>query len=296
MQFDRKLLLIINPVSGKKAIVRVLPQVVRIFMNAGYLVTTMVTAEQGDATAFVEQYGKSFDRIVCAGGDGTLNETITGLMRAGLVVPVGYIPCGSTNDFASSHDLTLDIEGAARQIAKGRPSPIDVGLFQNRCFSYVAAFGAFSALSYNTDQTLKNLMGHAAYLLGGLKELSQIKPIRLQLTVDDIPYEGDFIFGAVCNTLSIGGSLSLPYEIVDMSDGLMDLLLVRMPEDLIELDEIVHGLVEQDYSSPLLELIHAKEITAVSPVPLDWALDGEAGGTYESVHIGVLPGFLKLCL
>lgn len=293
--YNQKMLLIINPVSGKKQILRELPQVIRIFMDAGYLVTTMVTSERGDATMFVEQYGSRFDRIVCAGGDGTLSELILGLLNRNLSIPVGYIPCGSTNDFAVSHELSMDIQDAAHQVAFGEPHSIDVGLFEDRCFSYVAAFGAFSSLSYSTDQNLKNIMGYAAYLLGGLKELSMIKPLPLQMTVDGILYEGEYIFGAVCNTLSIAGTLELPYNIVDMSDGMMDLLLVRMPEDLIELDEVIHGLLEQDYSSPLLELVHAKEITVVSPTPLNWALDGEDGGAYETVRIGVSPGFLNLC-
>ncbi|MBQ9188787.1 MAG: diacylglycerol kinase family lipid kinase [Clostridia bacterium] len=291
---DKKLLLLVNPVSGKRLFARYMAQVIRTFMDGGYLVTTAVTAARGEATALTARYAKEYDLIVCAGGDGTLNETVSGLLQAGVNKPVGYIPCGSTNDFAVSHGLSVDIEQAAENIMTGQVVPYDVGLFENRCFTYVAAFGAFSSVSYNTDQNLKNTLGHAAYLMGGLWELSQIKPIPLSVSADGVRFEGDFVFGAVCNATSIGGTLQLPDGLVDPADGLLEVLLVRMPEDLLELDEIIHGLLEQDYSSPLIEFVQVKELTVRSAEPLEWALDGEASGAFEVVHIAPVQGFLKL--
>lgn len=291
---DKKLLLLVNPVSGKRLFTRYMAQVVRTFMDSGYLVTTAVTAARGEATALAARYAKEYDVIVCAGGDGTLNETVSGLLQAGVNKPVGYIPCGSTNDFAVSHGLSVDIEEAAENIMTGQVVPYDIGLFENRCFTYVAAFGAFSSVSYNTDQNLKNTLGHAAYLMGGLWELSQIKPIPLSVSADGAVYDGDFVFGAVCNATSIGGTLQLPDGLVDPADGILEVLLVRMPEDLLELDEIIHGLLEQDYSSPLIEFVQAKELTFRSAEPLEWALDGEASGAFEVVHITPVQGFLKL--
>lgn len=291
----KRMILIINPVSGKRMIVRYLPEVIRAFMDAGYLVNTMVTAERGEATALTMRYCRDCDLIVCAGGDGTMNETISGLAAVNCTMPLGYIPCGSTNDFAVSHDLSIDIVEAAMNAAAGRVSAYDIGKFEDRYFTYVAAFGAFSAISYNTDQNLKNMVGHAAYIMGGLMELSQIKPIPVRFTADSKVYEGDFAFGAVCNTTSIGGTLALPDGMVNTADGILELLLVRMPEDLLELDEIIHGLLEQDYSSPLLEFVQAKEILVESPNPLEWSLDGEASGAYTTVHITAVPKFLQLC-
>ena len=290
----KKLLLIVNPVSGKRQIVKSLPQVIRIFMDAGYLVTTTVTASQGEATVFARRWANEYDLIVCAGGDGTLNETITGLWEANRVMPLGYIPCGSTNDFAASHGLSTDAEQAAMQIAHGQPTLLDVGRFDARCFAYIAAFGAFTAISYNTDQNLKNVVGHAAYLMGGIWELSQIRPIPLRITADGEPIEGSFLFGAVSNTTSIGGTLRLPETLVDPADGMLELLLVRMPEDLIEFDEVVRGLLEQDFTSPYLTLRRAKEIVFESPAPFEWSLDGEAGGAFKTVRITVLPKVLEL--
>ncbi len=291
---EKKLLLLVNPVSGKRLFVRYMPQIIRTFMDGGYLVTTAVTAARGEATALAARYAEDCDLIVCAGGDGTLNETVSGLLQAGIQKPVGYIPCGSTNDFAASHGLSTDMEEAAENIVAGQIVPYDVGLFENRCFTYVAAFGAFSSVSYNTDQNLKNTLGYAAYLMGGLWELSQIKPIPLSVNADGVRYEGDFVFGAVCNATSIGGTLQLPDGLVDPADGLLEVLLVHMPEDLLELDEIIHGLMEQDYSSPLIEFVQAKKLTVHSPEPLEWALDGEASGAFTVVHITPVQGFLKL--
>lgn len=293
----RKLLLIINPVSGKRMILKYLPQVIRIFMDGGYMVTTMVTAAQSEATLFARRYGAQYDLVVCAGGDGTLNETLTGLWEAHCTVPLGYIPCGSTNDFAASHGIPTEPEAAAMRILRGNIESFDIGQFDTRCFVYIAAFGAFSAISYNTDQNLKNMVGHAAYIMGGFHELSQIKPISLRVTADGEVFEGEYLFGAVSNTTRIGGTLTLPEELVELSDGRLELLLVKMPEDLIELDEVVHGLLEQQYDSPLLALVRAKEITFEAlGDPVEWSLDGEAGGAFSAVSIRAIPAFLHLCI
>lgn len=290
----QKALLIVNPVSGKRTIVRTLPDVIRILMDAGFLVTTAVTAESGDATAFAEHFGADYDLIVCAGGDGTLNETVTGLVKKGISVPVGYIPCGSTNDFAVSRGISLNINEAAADAATGRQVSYDIGRFGDRYFTYVAAFGAFTSLSYNTDQNLKNMVGHAAYLMGGLIELSMIHPIPLKITADGTVFEGEYAFGAVCNTTSIAGTISLPDPDIDLSDGQLELMLLHMPQDLIEFEEIVQGLLTQDYSSPLIEFTHARSITVESNEELEWSLDGEGSGKYTSVTISVLPGFLQM--
>ncbi len=293
-ELNRKLLLIVNPVSGKKVILPALTDVIRSFMEEGYSVTTMVTGERGEATDFAVRYAKDYNLIVCAGGDGTINETITGLASIGLKKPIGYIPCGSTNDFANAHNLSLDIQTAAKNAATGAISAYDIGQFDKKCFVYVAAFGAFSGVSYNTDQNLKNAVGHAAYIMSGFWELAQIRPIRAKITADGKVYEDDFVFGAVCNTNTVGATLTLPDNLVDMSDGKFELLLIRMPEDLIDLEEIVSGLFDKDYSSPLLELVQAKEVRVETPEPLEWALDGEASGAYSDVTIKPIPKFLQL--
>ena len=291
---DKTALLIINPVSGKKLVLRSVAQIIRSLMDAGYLVTTVVTSRRGEATEFAGRYGGSYNLVCCTGGDGTLNETLTGLARAGHRTPLGYIPCGSTNDFAASHGLALDIQEAVENIASGRSRTYDIGRFGDHYFSYVAAFGAFSWLSYTTDQNLKNVLGHTAYILDGIKDLPKIKPYHVSLTADGKSYEGSYLFGAICNTTSVAGTIELPKTLVDTCDGKFEVLLVREPKNLAEFDQIVRGLLGQDYSSPLLELFQAEDITVTSPVDMDWTLDGEYPGHYDTARVTPIPGFLTL--
>ena len=290
----RPAMLIINPVSGKKLALRYIPQMIRALMDGGYLVTTVVTAKRGDATEFAEKYGGRYELICCTGGDGTLNETLTGLARSGIQVPLGYIPCGSTNVFAAAHKLSTDILTAAKNVASGRVTAYDIGRFGEHYFSYVAAFGAFSWLSYTTDQNLKNVLGHTAYILDGIKDLPKLKPYRVKLTADGIPHEGSYIFGAICNSTSIAGTIELPASVVDTCDGVFEVLLVKNPKTLIELDQIVRSLIMQDYTCPYVEFFHAKDICVESPPGMDWSLDGECPGHYDKACVKPIPGFLKL--
>ena len=292
--YTKKALFIVNPVSGKKQILRHIPEIIRIFMDAGYLVTTAVTACRGEATALAERYGRDFDLIFCAGGDGTLNETLSGLVKADLRVPLGYIPCGSTNDFAISRSLSTDILTQARRIAAGESRRYDIGRFGDHFFSYVAAFGAFSWLSYTTDQNLKNVLGHTAYILDGIKDLSKIKPLHVKITADGAVHEGDYLFGAVSNSTSIAGTLELPSDIVNTLDGKFEVLLVKTPKTLVDLEMTLRGLFTQDYSCPFIDFFQAADIFVENPEGLEWALDGEGPGIYDAVHISPVPGFLTL--
>lgn len=287
-------MLIINPVSGKKLALRHIPQMIRALMDGGYLVTTVVTAKRGDATEFAAEYGSRYDLVCCTGGDGTLNETLSGLAKSGTNVPLGYIPAGSTNDFAAAHKLSTDIFTAAQNIASGRITRYDIGQFGNHYFSYVAAFGAFSWLSYTTDQNLKNVLGHTAYILDGIKDLSKIKPYHVKFTTDGIIHEGDYIFGAVCNSTSIAGTIELPSSLVDTCDGVFEVLLIKTPKTIIELDQIIRSLMNQDYGCPFIDLFQAKNIVAENPPGMNWSLDGECPGHYDTVNIKPVPGFLKL--
>ena len=205
-QFDKKAMLIINPVSGKRLVLKHLTGVIRSLMDAGYTVSTYITSRRGEATEFVQRYGREYDLVCCTGGDGTLNETITGLAKEEIDVPLGYIPCGSTNDFALSHKLSTDIPTAAANVASGNRRRYDIGRFGDSFFTYVAAFGAFSWLSYTTDQRMKNVLGHTAYILDAVKDVYKIKPQHVRMTANGTVYENDYIFGAVCNSTSVAGT------------------------------------------------------------------------------------------
>lgn len=271
----KKMLFLLNPVAGMRKANRVLTDMISIFNRADYDVHLYVTAGPQDGISAVQSLAPGMDLVVCCGGDGTFNETVTGLMQANLDIPVGYIPTGSTNDFASSLHLSLDPLTAARQIAGGTLTRYDVGRFEDRYFSYIASFGAFSKASYATPQSVKNALGHTAYLLEGIHELSQIRKTRVKLELDGEILEDDYLFGAICNSTSIGGIITLDPNQVDMQDGQFEVLLVRAPRDFSEITECIMAVQKQQYNCRMLTFRTAKEIKIHADSQMFWTLDGE---------------------
>jgi YegS/Rv2252/BmrU family lipid kinase len=284
----KKLLLIVNPKAGTRRIGRVLPEVIEIFNRADYEVTVHITAGSGDCTQVVRSRGAQADLIVCAGGDGTFNEAVAGMMESGIDRPLGYIPCGSTNDFAISLKLPTDPVKAAQLIVDGVPLKYDVGLFGDRYFSYVASFGAFTRASYSTPQDIKNALGHTAYLLEGIQEISQIRKEHIRIELDDRIIEDDFLFGAVSNSTSMGGILTLDPRQVDMRDGKFELLLIRAPRDLIEIHECVQAVSKQIYNCAMMTFVSTKKLTVHADASMPWTLDGEREEGREQVVIRCL--------
>ena len=284
----KKLLLIVNPKAGTRRIGRVLPEVIEIFNRADYEVTVHITAGSGDCTQVVRSRGAQADLIVCAGGDGTFNEAVAGMMESGIDRPLGYIPCGSTNDFAISLKLPTDPVKAAQLIVDGVPLKYDVGLFGDRYFSYVASFGAFTRASYSTPQDIKNALGHTAYLLEGIQEISQIRKEHIRIELDDRIIEDDFLFGAVSNSTSMGGILTLDPRQVDMRDGKFELLLIRAPRDLLEIHECVQAVSKQIYNCAMMTFVSTKKLTVHADASMPWTLDGEREEGREQVVIRCL--------
>ena len=281
----KRLLLIMNPTSGTKKANPHLSEILSIFSQAGYESLVWMTQKRGDATEITALRGAEADLIVCIGGDGTFNEVVSGAISAGIKTPIGYIPAGSTNDFAASLGLPKNVIQAAQAIVAGKPQAFDVGRFRDRHFTYVASFGAFTKTSYATPQNVKNALGHMAYVLGGIKELSAIRRCHVAVTLDDGEREeGDYIFGAVSNSTSVGGILTLDPEIVDMNDGQFELLLVKYPENPAELAAMVIALTSQNYESPFLIFRTARKLEVEASPDMDWTLDGEfAKGCSELV-------------
>ena len=272
----KRLLLIMNPASGTKKANPHLSEILSIFGQADCECLVWMTRKRGDATDFTVRYGAEADLIVCIGGDGTFNEVVTGAVSAGIKTPIGYIPAGSTNDFASSLGLPKNVIQAAQAIVAGKPQAFDVGRFRDRNFTYVASFGAFTRTSYATSQSVKNALGHLAYVLGGIKELSSLHRYHVAVTLDDgAREEGDYIFGAVSNSTSVGGILTLDPEVVDMNDGLFELLLVKYPKNAAELAEVILSLTSQKYDSPSLLFRPARKLLVEADAAMDWTLDGE---------------------
>ena len=279
----KKLLFVLNPYAGMRKANRYVTDIIGIFNRAGYDVCAYVTESQGDAARVVEHRAKEMDLVVCCGGDGTFNETVTGILNSGGDTPIGYIPAGSTNDFAASLKLPANILEAARQIVNGTPEFLDVGRFGSRYFSYVASFGVFTRSSYSAPQNVKNALGHTAYLLEGISELSQLKTEHVRLELDGSVVEGDFLFGAICNSMSIGGILKLDPKQVDMADGKFEVLLVRKPRDFAELTECIQAVTKQTYNCRMMRFLPASRVEIFADPRMAWSLDGERAE--GSLHI-----------
>lgn len=290
----KKMLFILNPTAGTRKAGKVLPQLLGVFNRAGYDVITYVTEYPGDGKEFVKARAGEMDLVVCCGGDGTFNETVSGILQSGIDVPVGYIPAGSTNDFAGSLGLSTDPILAAKAIVEGTPQHYDVGSFNGRHFTYVASFGAFTRASYATPQSIKNAIGHTAYVLSGISELSQIKKLPVRVEVDGEILEEDYLFGAVCNSTSLGGIAKLDPNQVDMSDGLFELLLVRAPKDLSEIAECISAVQHQKYNCRMMSFRAASKVTFYPSVELPWSLDGEMDPGGNKVEIINLKHAIRL--
>lgn len=294
---EKKLLLIINPVSGRMRISTAFFDIVRVFSDAGYIVTVQMTRARGDATRMIAEMGAQHDLIVVCGGDGTLNEGIMGIIDSGIDCPIGYIPCGTTNDFAAGLGLEREnLKLAAERIVRGTPTVIDIGLFgAHRYFSYIASFGAFTGTSYNVPQASKNALGHLAYILEGVRDLPNIRPIRARVTLDDeMVVEGTYIFGSVSNATSIGGVVKLAAEKVNFSDGIFEVILVREPRSPLEISKALLAMQTGKYEDTCIQFYHAKNVRVEMQKAEPWALDGEYAMGGQTTEIGVLHHAVKI--
>ena len=287
--------LIINPNAGTRQARRFLPEMISVFNRPGYLCSVYITAQRGDAVSFARDHAGEADLVVACGGDGTLNEVITGLQLGGHDTPLGYIPCGSTNDFAAGLGLPTDPVAACESVVSGSAQALDVGLFApDRYFSYTASFGAFTGVSWSTPQNVKNVLGHAAYILEGIRSLSDIRPIHMRITADGVTCEDDFIFGAVCNSTSLGGVLKLEDSEVHMSDGRFEALFIPFPPDLIALSRVLNSLRTHYYDDASLHFLRASSFTFEGPAELKWTLDGEEADGGRLVEIRNIHNAVRL--
>ena len=291
----KKLLFIMNPFAGQRKANKFLPEIISLFNRAGYETNVYMTGGPGDAAKMVQLRAKDADLVVCCGGDGTFNETVSGLILSGADVPVGYIPAGSTNDFASSLKLPGNPMQAAQNILEGQPVAYDVGRFGDRYFTYVASFGAFTRTSYATPQNVKNALGHMAYVLEGINELSQIRKVHVRMELENEVVEDDYLFGAISNSTSVGGILTLNPAHVDLGDGLFEILLVRAPRNLTELPECILALQTQDYSScGMITFRSGSKIRVFASEDMPWTLDGEREEGHEEVQVENLHHAIRL--
>lgn len=282
----KKLYFILNLQSGKATISSKLAVVIDMFTKAGYEVTARPTQERMDACAAAKYAcGQGFDLIVCSGGDGTLNEVIQGVMRSEKKLPIGYIPAGSTNDFARGVGIPRNIIDAVQWIIDGKKYPCDIGSFNDKFFTYIAAFGAFTEVTYETSQQVKNVLGHVAYVLNGISRLKNIKSYHMKITYDDEIIEDNYIFGMVTNSSSVAGLLSLNNFLLD--DGLYEVTLIKTPGNPLDLQRIIHSLlnIDIDIDTAYIKSFRTSKIRFECDDEPQWTIDGEFGGAYKTVDV-----------
>lgn len=284
---EKKLLFIYNAHSGKGAIKGKLADILDMMVKMGFSVTAHPTQARGEAIALTETLCTQYDMVVCSGGDGTLDEVVTGMMRVPKAErrPIGYIPSGSTNDFANSLQIPKGMQKAAEIAVAGRPFACDVGRFNDDSFIYVAAFGIFTEVSYQTNQELKNLLGHAAYLLEGAKSLKDIEAYRMRVEYEGQELEGEFIYGMVSNSVSVGGFKQIAGKNVQLDDGVFEVTLIRRPKNPLELNEIIAALLARVDNSDLIYSFKTDKITFYMEKEVPWTLDGEYGGAHRKAEI-----------
>lgn len=282
---EKKLLFVFNPKSGMGLIKNNLLDIVDVMVKAGYEPTVYPTQARGDATRKVREDGAKYDRIVCSGGDGTLDEVVTGMREADLYTPLGYIPAGSTNDFARTLGISNDMVKAAEIAVGENLFPCDVGQFNDDTFIYIAGFGLFTEISYETPQELKNIFGHAAYILSAARSLAAIPSYLMQVEANGEVIEGRFTYGMITNSISVAGFKGLTGKDVKLDDGEFEVTLVKTPTNPLELTEIMEYLTGIISETNMVYSFKTSHIQIRSRSSVSWTMDGENGGEHWSVEI-----------
>lgn len=295
---SKRLLFIVNPRSGKGQIKEHLADILDIMIKAGYQVSVHVTQSGGDATTQTIERAKEFDRIVCSGGDGTLDEVVTGMMQLPVAdrKPIGYIPAGSTNDFGNSLGIDKNMLNAARISVSDNLFPCDIGNFNSDSFVYVAAFGIFTEVSYATPQDMKNVLGHAAYIIEGAKQLRDIPSFRMQVEYDGNVVYDEFIYGMITNSKSVGGFQGIIRGDIGLNDGVFEVTLIKMPKNPMELNEILGFMTGIIPDSDMVYSFQTSQIKLTCSEEVPWTLDGEFGGNHKSVTIIDEKGALEIAI
>jgi YegS/Rv2252/BmrU family lipid kinase len=290
----KKLLLVFNPKAGRGDFTRHLYNVIELFTRSGYEVTTYPTSGSGDAYKFIYERGAGFDLIVCSGGDGIMNEAANAYIQLKTLPPLSYIPAGTTNDFAVSLGLPVTAIKAAKAIIKGKERLVDAGLFGDRYFTYVAAFGQFTEVTYATAQSAKNALGRAAYFLEGIKQLGIIHDVGCKIDIDGEKITGNFMLGIITNSTSVGGFKVPSGKEAAMDDGLFETIFVRRPKNLAEQSEIITALTNPAVSTEMIIQRCAKKVLIESNEPCKWTIDGEYGGQYNNIAIENISRAIKI--
>lgn len=292
-----KLLFIYNPHAGRGQVRGKIGDLVNVFTRAGQLVTAYPTQAPGDASKMARELAAGYDRLAVCGGDGTLHEVVAGLMDLpeSARPPIGYLPAGTTNDYARNLNLPKSMEDMALLAVTGEPRAVDIGRLGERYFIYVAAFGAFTDVAYNTPQQFKNVLGHLAYVLKGVSELANLKSYCLRVEHDGGAVEGEYLYGMISNTISVGGVLGLPPAEVALNDGLLEAILIQTPKTMAQLNAVILALAKQEFSEDSGVVgLHSSRFHVICEESIPLTLDGEYGGTYQEGDILAVPGPVRI--
>lgn len=293
----KKLMLLVNPVAGKAGYKDGFGDVLETFSAGGYLPTVFMTTGPKDATDIIVKYSGDYDLAVCFGGDGTLSETVSGIIQLKNAPPLGYIPVGTANDVATTLGLPRSPVKAAEKILGGELVPLDVGTFgSDEHFTYIAAFGAFTQVSYETPQGIKNMLGYMAYIFTGLLKIPSIVPIRARIEYDGGVIEDDFVFGGVTNSMSIAGLIHLGKEVVELGDGLFEIILVHKPRDIWDANKTIMDILWQNYHTNNVTLLRSKSVRFNFDSAVPWTRDGESGGDHSDLLLTNIHGAVNFIL
>lgn len=283
----RKIYFIYNPHSGKEQIGSKLNEIIRTLAEKDNELTVVPTIGYLDAMERITNLPDGYDLVVCSGGDGTLDEVVTGMMKRPKErrIPIGYIPAGTTNDFARSLEIPRNMPEAARNAMLGKPFACDIGSFNEDSFVYIASFGIFTEVSYSTKQEIKNVLGHMAYVLEGMKSLYNIKSYKMRVSSDEMEFEGDFLFGMITNSKSVAGFKGLVKGDVQFDDGVYEVTFIKQPKNPLEIQEILGALLLEEINSNYMYSFRTKKLTIESEEMVPWTLDGEFGGEHDHVVI-----------
>ena len=286
---DKKIFFVYNPVAGRGINKSKILEIVEYYSKCGFDVTIYPTSKRYDAkNSIIKACEDKYERIICCGGDGTLDEVVEGMMEIPVKkrLPIGYIPTGTTNDFASSLNIPLDIIKASKVAIHGEKFNCDIGRFNSKPFVYIAAFGLFTDLSYDVSQNLKNALGHAAYVISAVKKLSQIKSYNFKIITKKKIIEDQYIYGCITNSKSVGGFRNFIHNhLVKFDDGKFEITLIKMPKNIVELNNILQALLFKNSKSKYIDTFKAKEIFLTTDTPTPWTIDGEYGGKHQNVEI-----------
>ncbi|WP_026508980.1 diacylglycerol/lipid kinase family protein [Butyrivibrio sp. LC3010] len=281
----RNMLFVYNPKAGKERIRSNLLDIIDIFSKADYEVTVYPTQESGDAIEVVRNRDSRYDIVACSGGDGTLDEVVYGMWKSEKRIPIGYVPAGSTNDFAMSLGIPSAMHASAEALVNGKEYACDIGVMNEDTFVYIAAFGLFTDVSYLTKQDIKNVLGHMAYIIEGARRLSEIRSYHMKVTTDEGVIEDDFVFGMVTNSMSVGGFKDITGKHIKLDDGVFEVTLVKLPDNMLDMSNLMAAFINRDINTELMYCFKTKHIIFESKESIAWTRDGEFGGEHKYVDI-----------